>query len=321
MRILITGGAGFIGSHLCEFLTQRGDKVIVLDDLSTGKFENIEHIPGIECIIDSTLNQDIVHDLVKDVDIVFHLAATVGVNLVINNPIQTIINNIRGTETVLEETCRYRRPLLITSTSEVYGKSMKEVFEEEDDEIIGPPHRHRWCYAASKSIDEFLTLAYWKEKQHPVYIVRLFNIVGPRQTGQYGMVLPNFITQALRGEPLRVFGDGMQTRSFAYVGDIVPALVQVIESPGLRGTVFNLGNDESVRIIDLAKKVINLTKSSSTIKLIPYDEAYPEGYEDMRHRVPCLKKIHQAIGYKPKTSLETIITRVEEYIRKKMDLN
>jgi len=321
MRILITGGAGFIGSHLCEFLIQRGDKVIVLDDLSTGKFENIEHIPGIECIIDSTLNQDIVHDLVKDVDIVFHLAATVGVNLVINNPIQTIINNIRGTETVLEETCRYRRPLLITSTSEVYGKSMKEVFEEEDDEIIGPPHRHRWCYAASKSIDEFLTLAYWKEKQHPVYIVRLFNIVGPRQTGQYGMVLPNFITQALRGEPLRVFGDGMQTRSFAYVGDIVPALVQVIESPGLRGTVFNLGNDESVRIIDLAKKVINLTKSSSTIKLIPYDEAYPEGYEDMRHRVPCLKKIHQAIGYKPKTSLETIITRVEEYIRKKMDLN
>ncbi len=321
MRILITGGAGFIGSHLCEFLMQRGDEVLVLDDLSTGKFENIEHIPGIECIIDTTLNQDIVHDLVKDVDMVFHLAATVGVNLVINNPIQTIINNIRGTETVLEETCRYRRPLLITSTSEVYGKSMKEVFEEEDDEIIGPPHRHRWCYAASKSIDEFLALAYWKEKQHPVYIVRLFNIVGPRQTGQYGMVLPNFITQALKGEPLRVFGDGMQTRSFAYVGDIVPALVQIIERPDLRGTVFNLGNDESVRIIDLAKKVIELTKSSSTIKLIPYEEAYPEGYEDMRHRVPCLKKIRQAIGYEPKTLLETIIKKVEEYIRKKLDLN
>lgn len=321
MRILITGGAGFIGSHLCEFLMQRGDDVLVLDDLSTGKFENIEHIPGIECIIDTTLNQDIVHDLVKDVDMVFHLAATVGVNLVINNPIQTIINNIRGTETVLEETCRYRRPLLITSTSEVYGKSMKEVFEEEDDEIIGPPHRHRWCYAASKSIDEFLALAYWKEKQHPVYIVRLFNIVGPRQTGQYGMVLPNFITQALKGEPLRVFGDGMQTRSFAYVGDIVPALVQIIERPDLRGTVFNLGNDESVRIIDLAKKVIELTESSSTIKLIPYEEAYPEGYEDMRHRVPCLKKIRQAIGYEPKTPLETIIKKVEEYIRKKLDLN
>ncbi|HOV32753.1 MAG TPA: GDP-mannose 4,6-dehydratase [Candidatus Hydrogenedens sp.] len=321
MRILITGGAGFIGSHLCEFLMQRGDEVLVLDNLSTGKFENIEHIPGIECIIDSTLNQDIVHDLVKDVDMVFHLAATVGVNLVINNPIQTIINNIRGTETVLEETCRYRRPLLITSTSEVYGKSMKEVFEEEDDEIIGPPYRHRWCYAASKSIDEFLALAYWKEKQHPVYIVRLFNIVGPRQTGQYGMVLPNFITQALKGEPIRVFGDGMQTRSFAYVGDIVPALVQIIERPDLRGTVFNLGNDESVRIIDLAKKVIELTKSSSTIKLIPYEEAYPEGYEDMRHRVPCLKKIRQAIGYEPKTPLETIIKKVEDYIRKKLDLN
>ncbi len=318
MRILITGGAGFIGSHLCEFLTQRGDKVIVLDDLSTGKFENIEHIQGVECIIDSTLNQDIVRDLVKDVDMVFHLAATVGVNLVINHPIQTIVNNIQGTETVLEETCRYRRPLLITSTSEVYGKSMKEVFEEEDDQIIGPPHRHRWCYAASKAIDEFLALAYWKEKRHPVYIVRLFNIVGPRQTGQYGMVLPNFITQALKREPLRVFGDGQQTRSFAYVGDVIPALVQIIERPDLCGTVFNLGNDKSVRIIDLAHKVIELTKSSSTIQLIPYDEAYPEGYEDMRHRVPCLKKIKQAIGYTPQTSLETIIKKVAEYIQKKV---
>jgi len=318
MRVLITGGAGFIGSHLCEFLIQRGDNVIVLDNLSTGKFENIEHIRGVECIIDSTLNQDIVHDLVKDVDMVFHLAATVGVNLVINNPIQTIVNNIRGTETVLEETCRYRRPLLITSTSEVYGKSMKEVFEEEDDQIIGPPHRHRWCYAASKAIDEFLALAYWKEKRHPVYIVRLFNIVGPRQTGQYGMVLPNFITQALKGEPLRVFGDGQQTRSFAYVGDIVPALVQIIERPDLRGRVFNLGNNKSVRIIDLAHKVIELTKSPSTIQLIPYAEAYPEGYEDMRHRVPCLKKIQQAIGYTPQTSLENIILKVAEHIQKKL---
>ncbi|HOK09409.1 MAG TPA: NAD-dependent epimerase/dehydratase family protein [Candidatus Hydrogenedens sp.] len=318
MRVLVTGGAGFIGSHLTEYLVQRGNKVVVLDNLSTGKFENIEHIKGIECIIDSTLNEEIVRDLVKDVDVVFHLAATVGVNLVINNPIQTIVNNIRGTETVLEETCRYRRPLLITSTSEVYGKSMKEVFEEDDDQIIGPPHRHRWCYAASKAIDEFLALAYWKEKRHPVYIVRLFNIVGPRQTGQYGMVLPNFIMQALKGEPLRVFGDGMQTRSFAYVGDIVPALVQIMERPDLCGKVFNLGNDKSVRIIDLAKKVIEVVQSPSVINLIPYEEAYPEGYEDMRHRVPCLNRIRQAIGYEPKTPLETIISIVAEYLRKKV---
>lgn len=320
MRILVTGGAGFIGSHLCEFLVSRGDKVFVLDDLSTGRFENIEQIKGIECVIDSTLNQEVVRDLVKEVDIVFHLAATVGVRLVIEHPINTIINNIRGTEIVLEESCRYRRPLLITSTSEVYGKSTKEVFEEEDDQIIGPPHKHRWCYAASKSIDEFLALAYWKEKRHPVYIVRLFNIVGPRQTGRYGMVLPTFVTQALRNEPLTVFGDGNQTRSFAYVGDIVPALVKIIESPNLAGEVFNLGNDVPVRIIDLAKKVIEQTGSKSEVKLIPYKDAYPDGYEDMLRRVPCLKKIKKAIGYRPTTTLEQIIDIVAKDIRKKLNI-
>lgn len=318
MRVLVTGGAGFIGSHLCEALVNRGDTVFVLDNLSTGKFENIEHLPQIRCIIDSTLNKEIVRDLVKEVDVVFHLAATVGVRLVIEHPIQTIVNNIEGTETILEETCRYRRPLLITSTSEVYGKSMKEVFNEEDDQIIGPPHRHRWCYAASKAIDEFLALAYWREKRHPVYIVRLFNIVGPRQTGRYGMVLPNFISQALKNEPLTVYGDGNQTRSFAYVGDIIPALLQIVSRPDLQGEVFNLGNDQSVRIIDLARKVIERTQSKSEIVLIPYEQAYPDGYEDMRHRIPCLKKIKKAIGYEPKTPLETIIDIVADDLRKRM---
>jgi len=319
MRVLVTGGAGFIGSHLCEALVARGDKVFVLDDLSTGRFENIEHIPGIECVIDTTLNQDVVRELVKEVDVVFHLAATVGVKLVIEHPINTILNNIRGTEVVLEESCRYRRPLLITSTSEVYGKSTKEVFKEDDDQIIGPPHKHRWCYAASKAIDEFLALSYWKEKRHPVYIVRLFNIVGPRQTGRYGMVLPTFIGQALRNEPLTVFGDGNQTRSFAYVGDVVPALIKIIERRDLAGEVFNLGNDKPVRIIELAKKVIERTKSKSEIKLVPYGEAYPDGYEDMLRRVPCLEKIKKAIGYMPKTSLEEIIEIVAEDIRKKLN--
>ncbi|MCX8065585.1 MAG: NAD-dependent epimerase/dehydratase family protein [Candidatus Hydrogenedentes bacterium] len=321
MDVLVTGGAGFIGSHLCEFLVSRGDRVLVLDDLSTGRFENIEHIKGIECVIDSTLNQEVVRDLVKEVDLVFHLAATVGVRLVIEHPINTIVNNIRGTEIVLEESCRYRRPLLITSTSEVYGKSAKEVFEEEDDQIIGPPHKHRWCYAASKAIDEFLALAYWKEKRHPVYIVRLFNIVGPRQTGRYGMVLPTFVTQALKDEPLTVFGDGTQTRSFAYVGDIVPALVKIIESSHLAGQVFNLGNDKPVRIIDLAKKVIERTHSKSEIRLIPYQEAYPNGYEDMLRRVPCLKKIRDAIGYLPKTTLEEMIDIVADDLKRRLEIS
>lgn len=310
MRVLVTGGAGFIGSHLCELLTARGDKVFVLDDLSTGRFENIEHMPDITCIIDSTLNQQIVRDLVREVDVVFHLAATVGVQLVVDHPIRTILNNIQGTETLLEETCRYRRRLLITSTSEVYGKSANPLFNENDDCVIGPTHRHRWCYAASKAIDEFLALAYWHEKRHPVVVTRLFNTVGPRQTGRYGMVIPTFARQALLNEPLTVYGDGKQTRCFAYVGDVAPAIMTLMDRCDLLGEVYNIGNNEPVSIEELAQRVIERAGSASTIRYIPYDQAYGPGYEDMRHREPCLKKISEAIGYAPKTSLNEILDAV-----------
>ncbi len=318
MRALVTGGAGFVGSHLCEELVRRGDKVVVLDDLSTGRFENIEHLDGVECIIDTSLNQEIVRDLVKDVDVVYHLAATVGVQLVVNEPIRTIVNNIRGTEVVLEETCRYRRKLLITSTSEVYGKGAKEVFQEDDDRVIGPTTRHRWCYAASKAIDEFLALAYWREKRHPVVVVRLFNTVGPRQTGRYGMVIPTLVRQALLGEPLTVFGDGHQSRCFTYVGDVVPALVALMDSHNVNGEVYNVGSTTRVTIEELAQRIIERTRSHSQIKYFPYEKVYGPGYEDMRHRMPCLEKINKAIGYTPKTTLDEILDAVIESVRKEL---
>lgn len=318
MRVLVTGGAGFIGSHLCEQLVNRGDKVFVLDDLSTGRFENIEHLPGVECVIDTTLNQEIVRDLVREVDVVYHLAATVGVQLVVDQPIQTIVNNIRGAETVLEEACRYRRKLLITSTSEVYGKGASEIFREDDDRVLGPTHLHRWCYAASKQIDEFLALAYWRAKRHPVVVVRLFNTVGPRQTGRYGMVVPNFVRAALRNENVRVFGDGKQSRCFTYVGDVVPALVKLMDSSAVNGEIFNIGSRSKVTIEELAKRIITKTGSTSQLEYIPYDKAYGEGYEDMRHREPCLDKIHAAIGYEPKTSLDEIIDNVIAYMKPRL---
>jgi len=320
MRVLVTGGAGFIGSHLCEALLARGEQVFVLDDLSTGRFQNIEPLAArLTCVIDSTLNQQIVRELVREVDVVYHLAATVGVQLVVNAPIRTIVNNIRGTETVLEETCRYRRRLLITSTSEVYGKSMKEVFEEEDDSVIGPTSRHRWAYAASKAIDEYMAMAYWREKRHPVVICRLFNTGGPRQTGRYSMVIPTFVAQALRGEPLTVYGDGKQSRCFAYVGDIVPALVGLMEQCALCGDVYNIGNDQRVTIEELAQRIIERTGSKSQIRYVPYDAAYGPGYDDMRHRRPSLKKIREAIGYEPKTSLDAILDAVIADIRGRLD--
>lgn len=318
MRALVTGGAGFIGSHLCEALAGRGDKVFVLDDLSTGRFENIEHIAALECIIDSTMNQEIVRDLVREVDVVFHLAATVGVQLVVNNPIHTIKNNIWGTEVVLEETCRYRRKLLITSTSEIYGRGAREVFQEDDDRVMGPTNRHRWCYAASKAIDEFLALAYWRQKKHPTVIARLFNTVGPRQTGRYGMVIPTFVGQALRNEPLTVFGDGKQSRCFTYVGDVVPALITLMDRSDVNGDVFNIGSNTRVTIEELGRRIIERAGSRSEIKYVPYEEAYGEGYEDMRHRAPCLDKIKAAIGYEPKTDLDEIIDAVIAEVRSKM---
>jgi UDP-glucose 4-epimerase len=310
MRVLVTGGAGFIGSHLCDALVKRGDDVFVLDDLSTGRFENIEHLETVTSVIDTTTNQEIVRDLVRDVDVVYHLAATVGVQLVVEQPVHTIVNNIRGTEVVLEEACRYRRKLLLTSTSEVYGKGSGAVFNEDDDRVIGPTHRHRWCYAASKAMDEFLALAYWHEKRHPVVIARLFNTVGPRQTGRYGMVIPNLVKQALHNHPLTVFGDGKQSRCFTYVGDVVPALIELMKRDELNGRVYNIGSDNAVTIEALAKKIVSLVGSRSEISYVPYEEAYGPGYEDMQHRAPCLERIREAIGYTPQTDLDEILRAV-----------
>ncbi|GMV92304.1 MAG: epimerase [Candidatus Hydrogenedentota bacterium] len=316
MRALVTGGAGFIGSHLCEALVARGDTVFVLDDLSTGRFENIEHLDNVTCVVDSTLNQEIVRELVREVDVVFHLAATLGVQLVVDEPIRTIVNNIRGTETVLEEACRYRRRLLLASTSEVYGKSDREVFKEDDDRIMGSTHLSRWSYAESKAIDEFLALAYWRSKRLSGVTVRLFNTVGPRQTGRYGMVIPRFVRAALRNEPLTVYGDGKQTRCFAYVGDVVPALMQLMDRSDLNGEIFNVGSTERITIAELAEQVIQRTGSKSEISFIPYEKAYGSGYEDMRHRAPCLEKIGAAIGYAPKTALDAILDSVIAEMRK-----
>lgn len=319
MRALVTGGAGFIGSHLCERLLARGDEVFVLDDLSTGRFENIEHLDALTCVVDTTLNQDIVRDLVRDVDVVYHLAATVGVQLVVDQPVQTILNNIEGTKTVLEETCRYRRRLLITSTSEVYGRGAQRVFQEDDDRVMGSTRLTRWGYAASKAIDEFLAFGYWYEKRHSVVIVRLFNTVGPRQTGRYGMVIPRFVRQALMGQPLTVHGDGEQTRCFAHVADVVPALAALMDKRALSGEVFNIGSNESISIAALAQRVIEKTGSSSEIQRIPYERAYGPNYEDMRHRMPCLDKATAAIGYTPQYSLDEILDSVIADMRARLE--
>lgn len=315
MNVLVTGGAGFIGSHLCEALAARGDKVFVLDDLSTGQFENIEHIKGLTCIIDSTGNRDIVRDLVREVDVVYHLAATVGVQLVVEKPIQTITNNVGGTHVMLEETCRYRRKLLITSTSEVYGKGARKVFHEEDDRLMGSTHLTRWSYAASKALDEYLALAYWHEKRHPTVIARLFNTVGPRQTGRYGMVIPRFVRQALRNEPLSVHGTGEQTRCFSYVGDVVPALIKLMDAPHTCGEVYNIGGTDSITIKDLADRVIAKAGSASDIAFVPYEDVYGPGYEDMLHRMPSLDKVFKAIGFQPTTNLDQMLAIIIDDIR------
>ena len=315
MKALVTGGAGFIGSHLCEELLRRGQQVFVLDDLSTGRFENIEHLDGrVTCVIDSTLNQEIVRD--PSATSTSTTSPPRSVSSLSDEPIRTITNNIRGTETVLEEACRYRRRVLVASTSEVYGKSDKEVFREDDDRIMGSTHLSRWSYAESKAIDEFLTLAYWRSKRMPCVVVRLFNTVGPRQTGRYGMVIPRFVSAALRGEPIPVFGDGKQTRCFAYVGDVVPALFGLMDNRTINGEIFNIGSTQRITIEDLAKRVIALTGSKSELQCIPYDQAYGPGYEDMRHRAPSLEKIRTAIAFEPKTSLDQILQSVIDEMKR-----
>lgn len=313
LHILITGGAGFIGSHLAEALLVQGHRVTIIDDLSTGSMRNIEHLKDKArfCyVIDSVLNRHVLADLVDACDVVCHLAAAVGVKLIVESPVHTIETNIKGTEAVLECANRHKKKVLLTSTSEVYGKSTKSPFSEDDDLVLGPTVKGRWSYACSKAVDEFLALAYWKERAVPVVIVRLFNTVGPRQTGRYGMVLPTFVRQALLHQPLTVYGDGSQSRCFTHVKDAVGALVQLAQHPDAVGEVFNIGNDEAITMSALAELVKTLTHSPSEIRYVPYAEAYGEEFEDMQQRVPDLKKIQGLYGYTPNYSLQDIVEDV-----------
>jgi UDP-glucose 4-epimerase len=324
MRMLITGGAGFIGSHLAEALLDSGHTVYVLDDLSTGSIDNISHLKGrsgFHYTIDTVFNDSLVAELVDRADIVFHLAAAVGVKLIVQEPVHTIETNVHGTEVVLRHAAKKKKLVFIASTSEVYGKSTSVPFREDADLVMGATTRHRWAYACSKALDEFLALAYWKEKRLPVIICRFFNTVGPRQTGQYGMVVPTFVRQALAGEPITVFGDGTQSRSFTDVGDVVGALLKLMVEPRAVGQVFNLGNSEEVSIHALAERIKALTDSRSPIRMIPYEQAYEAGFEDMPRRVPDLSKIAALIGYQPKVGLDDIIRRVVADFRAREDVS
>ncbi len=318
MRVLITGGAGFVGSHLAEALLERGDEVFVLDNLSTGSIDNIGHLkshPRFHYTIDTVTNEPLLAEMIDRCDTVVHLAAAVGVKLIVEAPVHTIETNVHGTEVVLKHANKKKKLVLIASTSEVYGKSVEVPFREDADLVLGATAKHRWAYACSKMIDEFLALAYWKERKLPVIIVRLFNTVGPRQTGQYGMVLPSFVRQALAGQPITVFGDGAQSRSFTYVGDVVRAMVALINEPAAVGQVFNIGNGTEISINALAARVKELTGSNSPIVKIPYDQAYEAGFEDMPRRVPDISKISALTGYAPTVELDEIVTRVIEYFR------
>ncbi len=322
MNILVTGGAGFIGSHLCRLLIEKGHKVTVLDDLSTGRYDNIkerEATGKLKLIVDTVNNSEICDRCVREADRVFHLASAVGVRLIIDQPVRTIESIVGGTETVLKSCARYRVPFLLTSTSEVYGKGSKVPFCEDDDTVMGPTSKRRWSYATAKALDEFLALAHWTETRQPVVVVRLFNTVGPRQTGQYGMVVPGFVRQALRNQPITVYGDGQQSRCFAHVKDVVGALVAIMECEAARGQVVNIGNDEEVTIMQLAQRVKEMANSKSEIKILSYEEAYGEGFDDMRRRVPCIDKANRLIGYKPSRKLDDILRDVIEYEKAEME--
>ena len=318
MRVLITGGAGFVGSHLSEALLERGDDVFILDDLSTGSIENVVHLranPRFHYTIDTVANEQVLAELIDRCDIVVHLAAAVGVKLIVEQPVHTIETNVHGTEVVLKHANKKKKLVLIASTSEVYGKSADVPFREDADLVLGPTAKHRWAYACSKMIDEFLALAYWKERKLPVIVVRLFNTVGPRQTGQYGMVIPNFVRQALAGQPITVFGDGTQSRSFTYVGDVVKAMVALIDEPRAVGQVFNIGNGHEISIAELAAKVKQMTGSSSEIVTVPYEKAYEAGFEDMPRRVPDISRIKALVGYTPTVELDETLRRVIDHFR------
>jgi UDP-glucose 4-epimerase len=321
MRVLITGGAGFIGSHLSEHLIRRGDEVYVLDDLSTGSIDNIEHIKNhanFRYYIDTVRNHRLTAELIDKCDIIYHLAAAVGVRLIVESPVNTIETNTRCTDVVLSLAGKKRKRVLITSTSEVYGKRNSVPFREDDDLVIGATSKGRWSYACSKAIDEFLAIAYWKERRVPTVIARLFNTVGPRQTGRYGMVIPNFVQQALAEQEITVFGDGSQRRCFTHVSDVVGALVGIAEHPRAVGEVYNVGGDQEITILELARRIRTLTGSQSPITLVPYSEAYEDGFEDMMRRVPDTTKLHSLIGYEPRVDLDGILTSVIDYYRARM---
>jgi len=321
MRVLITGGAGFIGSHLADACLERGDEVFVLDDLSTGSMDNIRHLTNrrhFHLTVDSVHRRRVVADLMGDCDVVFHLAAAVGVQLIVDSPVRTIETNVHGTEVVLAQANKQKKKVLLASTSEVYGQSDQVPFREDGNLVLGATSKGRWSYACSKALDEFLALAYWRERKLPTVVVRLFNTVGPRQTGQYGMVIPRFVQQALVGRPITVHGDGSQARCFTYVGDVVGALLRLMDHPGAVGEVFNIGSTEEVTIAVLADMVKVLTGSRSEIVRVPYCEAYGEGFEDIRRRVPDISKVHALIGFRPVVHLEEILMRVIAYYRERM---
>lgn len=320
MKVLVTGGAGFVGSHLCELLLDQGHSVVVIDDLSTGRIENVAHLEKtgrLRIVVDSVAKDVLVEEAVKECDRVFHLAAAVGVRLILEQPTHTIEANVQGTEVVLRHASRHRRRVLITSTSEVYGKSERVPFREDDDVILGPTHRARWAYAASKMVDEFLALAYWMEKRLPVVVARLFNTVGARQTGRYGMVIPRLVSQALAGKPLTVYGDGEQSRCFGSVRDVVLGLAALMDCDAATGQVVNLGNPEETTINALARLIIEVTGSKSQVTLVPYDQAFAEGFEDMRRRVPDVSKAGRLVGFQPKVGLRQIIEDVAADLRRR----
>lgn len=318
MKSLITGGAGFIGSHLAEALIAGGQEVFVIDNLWTGELKNISSIQQHErfhLVVDTILNESVMNELVFKVDHIYHLAAAVGVKTIMDHPVETLDTNVKGTEVVLRLANRFKKKVFIASTSEVYGKHVEHTLSEDDNRVMGSVKKRRWAYACSKTLDEFLALAYFDEKKLPVVVGRLFNTVGPRQTGQYGMVLPTFVQSALLGKPITVFGDGNQTRSFTHVLDVVQAVTRLMEEPAAEGEVFNVGNDHEVSILDLARVVKEMTGSDSEIELIPYEKAYGPGFEDMERRCPNLDKIRRVIGFEPKYDLEAIVRSVIEYFK------
>jgi UDP-glucose 4-epimerase len=319
MKSLITGGAGFIGSHLAEKLLEKGQEVFVIDNLWTGRLENIAKIQkkkNFHLVVDTILNESVMNELIFKVDHVYHLAAAVGVRNIMDHPVETLDINVKGTETVLRLANQFKKKILIASTSEIYGKHVDHTLAEDDNRVMGTVKKRRWAYACSKTLDEFLALAYYDEKKLPIVITRLFNTVGPRQTGRYGMVLPNFVQCALLGKPIPVYGDGTQSRSFTHVSDVVEALTKLMSEPKAEGDVFNVGNDKEVTIKDLAVKVKEMTGSKSEIEFIPYEKAYGPGFEDMERRCPNIDKIRETIGYNPTKNLTAIIQSVIDYFKK-----